>query len=120
MCDVMPMSRTCAIHNRRVADDVRCFHSHPPLPPIRDLDEGETVRGVVVCVHVFGLGVWLPDAAQFGHVNVTHMGVPETHTLDDYPGAGASLTARVLGYSGAQHQLRLQVIDRPLTSVQIG
>jgi hypothetical protein len=94
-----------------VSDEVRCFHSHPALPPARELDEGEPVSGVVVCVHVFGLGVWLPDSAQFGHVNVTHMGVPETQTLDDYPGVGMPLSARVLGYAGVQHQLRLQVAE---------
>jgi hypothetical protein len=108
------MSGTNAVNTiADVSSDVRCFHSHPPSPAGDDLAENETARGVVVCAHVFGLGIWLPDYARFGHVNVTHMGVPEARTLDDYPGIGEELTTRVLGYSGVQHQLRLQGVPPP-------
>ena len=69
------------------------------------------MRGVVVCAHVFGLGIWLPDHAEFGHINTPAMGVPVARTLDEYPGIGEELTARVLGYSGVQHQLRLHVVS---------
>jgi hypothetical protein len=77
---LLPMSGTNAVNTiADVSSDVRCFHSHPPSPAGDDLAENETARGVVVCVHVFGLGIWLPDYARFGHVNVTHMGARGAH-----------------------------------------
>lgn len=91
--------------------DVRCYHSHPPFPAPRELDVGTRVSAVVVCIHVFGVGVWLPDLARFGHVNASHMGVAQTQTLDDYPRIGEALPALVLGYAGARRQLRLQVVE---------
>lgn len=96
-----------------MSDEVRCYHSHPPASPRSDLAAGQVVRAVVVCVHVFGLGVWLPEHAEFGHVNTPQMGVAIARTLDDYPTVGTFLTASVLGYSGAQYQLRLQVVTPP-------
>jgi hypothetical protein len=96
-----------------VSNEVRCYHSHQPASPRSDLEAGQIVRAVVVCVHAYGLGVWLPEHAVFGHVNAPHMGVPHAHTLDDYPTVGAVLTTGVLGYSGVQHQLRLEVVILP-------
>jgi len=63
----------------------------------------------VVCVHVFGLGVYLPEANAFGHVNAPSMGVATTPGLDDYPAVGTELWLRVLGISGTG-QLRLSAL----------
>jgi hypothetical protein len=71
------------------------------------LPEEFSSLGVVVCVHVFGLGVYLPDQGAFGHVNVTAMGVEATRSLDDYPAVASRLEVQVLGYTG--DQLRLAV-----------
>lgn len=73
------------------------------------LMEGRVEQAVVVCVHVFGLGLYLPGVDAFGHVNVPVMGVEVTRTLDDYPAVGARLSVKVLGYTA--QQLRLAVAD---------
>jgi hypothetical protein len=92
-----------------VANEVRCFHSHPPDDESQ-LSEGGDLRGVVVCVHPFGLGVYLPAEHAFGHVDAPMMGRISTSGLDDYPSVGSVLAVRVLGYSGTS-QLRLTVTD---------
>ncbi len=99
-----------------MSNEVRCYHSHPPTSPSSDLEAGQAVRAVVVCIHVFGLGVWLPEQAVFGHVNVDLKWVPSPSALDDYPTVGTLLTANVLGYSGARHQLRLELVTPPQAS----
>lgn len=89
-------------------DDFRCFHSNPPtLGSTDELTSGTLVDGVVVCIHAFGLGIYLPRERSFGHVNVTAMGVEQTKGLEYYPTVGTALALRVLGYSGGQ--LRLAV-----------
>lgn len=90
-----------------MANEVRCFHSHPPDGGSRLSEETEQ-RGIVVCIHPFGLGVYLPDQDTFGHVDAPMMGLSTTSGLDDYPPVGSVLSLTVLGYSGAG-QLRLSV-----------
>lgn len=53
----------------RGMNKVRCFHSDPPERAAPDLPSRHEVLGVVVCVHVFGVGVYLPDDSAWGHVN---------------------------------------------------
>ena len=97
-----------------MSDQFRCFHSDPPRPePERPLTVDTLVDGVVVCVHVFGLGIYLPSEDAFGHVNVTVIGVERTRGLDDYPAVGERLGLRVLGYSRT-HQLRLAAKHAPV------
>jgi hypothetical protein len=92
-----------------MANEVWCFHSHPPETGPR-LDEGTRVRGVVVCVHRFGLGVHLDGGQTFGHVDAPFMGRPRVQALEDYPQVGTALDLEVLGYSGGRDQLRLRVL----------
>jgi ribosomal protein S1 len=92
-----------------MANEVWCFHSHPPETGAR-LDEGTRVKGVVVCVHPFGLGVHLDGGQAFGHVNAPAMGGPSVQGLEDYPQVGTALDLEVLGYSGGSDQLRLRVL----------
>lgn len=88
-----------------------CLHSHVGVFLAGRQPEGARVNGIVVCLHVFGLGVYLPEADAFGHVNVTEMGVESaTRFPDDYPQIGARLSMIVLGHSGQQLQLRLRVV----------
>ena len=61
-----------------------------------------------MCIHVYGLGVYLPEHGTFGHVNTTVMGVESMHSLDDYPSVGSRLSLRILGYSGTQLRLRVE------------
>ncbi len=90
-------------------DDGRCFHTHPPLLPAR-LAEGERVSGTVVCVHIFGLGLYLQGSDVFGHVDAPFMGVAGGPlTVDAYPQVGVLLDLVVVGYSGTG-QLRLRVV----------
>lgn len=100
---VNPLSSTLL----NVANEVRCFHSHPPKRETR-LSDGTEHRGVVVCLHPFGLGVFLPDQETFGHVDTPMMGRSATSGLDDYPPVGSVVLLTVLGYSGLE-QLRLSV-----------
>ena len=65
-------------------------------------------RGVVVCAHVYGVGVYLPDVGDFGHVNMPHLGIATLRDQDDYPVIGTVLPLTVFGRSG--DQLRLGVI----------
>ena len=67
------------------------------------------MRGVVVCLHPFGLGVHLAEEQTFGHVDAPMMGKPSARELEDYPAVGMALGLEVLGYSGTG-QLRLRVV----------
>lgn len=92
-----------------MANDVWCFHSHPPLNPAQRLEPGQTVVGRVVCVHPFGVGCILSTCEGFGHVNVTEFGRATSAGMADYPGIGETLVLEVLGYTGKSSQLRLRV-----------
>jgi hypothetical protein len=69
---------------------------------------GAVVRGVVACIHVFGLGIYLPEERCFGHVDVIHMGIERTSGLDDYPQVGGMYALVVLGHNRLG-QLRLRI-----------
>jgi hypothetical protein len=65
-------------------------------------------EGVVVCVHVYGLGVYLPRHEAFGHVDVPAMGLERTRGIDDYPRVGTCLSVRTLGYAAGQLRLAVE------------
>jgi hypothetical protein len=69
---------------------------------------GAAAEGVVVCVHVYGLGVHLPEHGTFGHVNVPAMGLERTRSLEDYPRVGTRLSVRILGYAAGQLRLAVE------------
>lgn len=82
------------------------MHSQPPSDSV-SLGTGERIPGVVMCVHPFGVGVFMPESAAFGHVNLSHLALPaEAHPVK-LPEVGAELELEVLGYSGTG-QLRLR------------
>lgn len=100
----------------RVSDPVPslggvCLHSRPPAPPERSLREGERVDGVVVCAHPFGLGVHLPAAQDFGHVDVPFIGVDGATSLglDDLPAIGTVLALESFGRNW-RGQLKLRAV----------
>ena len=84
-----------------------CMHTPPAAWRPARLAAGCVVRGVVVCVHPFGLGVYLPDVHDFGHVNVPEFLDGPTETLPEYPAVGEQHQFVVLGRSGVHDQLRL-------------
>lgn len=86
-------------------DGVSCFHSDPPVVGEALPDHLETV-GLVVCAHVFGAGVYLPDEGAWGHVNTPAL-TPGQDGNIVLPPIGSYLPLRVLGYSGTG-QLRLE------------
>ena len=74
--------------------------------------EGEQVRGVVVCHHAYGLGMYLPDRSEYGHVNITSIR-PAGQRLAgpaDSPPIGAEAQGTVLGYTGIHDQLRITLV----------
>jgi hypothetical protein len=94
-----------------VANEYRCFHSRTAEEQEEvELVPGISAEGVVVCQHVYGIGVYVPDLKVWGHVNVTEMGVEKVGTdFRDHPAIGARLTLRVLGRT-PDGQLRLAVV----------
>lgn len=85
-----------------------CLHNG--VAAVRDYEPGTRLEGVVVCVHVFGVGVYLPNVGDFGHVNVPELvGLSDRplRELSDYPGVGTRLDLTVIGRTGVQRQLRL-------------
>ena len=85
------------------------MHNQPPSTPESSVPERTVARGIVVCAHAYGVGVYLPDIGDFGHVNVPALGVAMLRDLDDYPAVGTVLSLTVFGRSGTD-QLRLGVI----------
>jgi hypothetical protein len=85
-------------------DEVSCFHSEPPGAGEILAEDLETV-GVVVCAHVFGVGVYLAEEDAWGHVNTPAL-TPGADGQIVLPAIGARLPLRVLGYTGTG-QLRL-------------
>lgn len=85
-------------------DGVSCFHSDPPAAGDALTENLETV-GMVVCAHVFGVGVYLAEQDAWGHVNTPALEPREDGKIV-IPSIGERLPLRVLGYSGTG-QLRL-------------
>jgi hypothetical protein len=84
-----------------------CLHDQPPRRgPTEHLIEGSTEDGVVLCVHVFGLSLYLPAVRAFGHMDAPFMGVDASLGFNAYSPVGSHLTVAVFGYSGTG-QLRL-------------
>ncbi len=84
------------------------MHSQPPARSVTFAPRAR-FRGVVTCVHPFGVGVFLPECAAFGHVNVPDLTLPADGSRMDLPEVGTELELEVLGYS-ASGQLRLRVV----------
>jgi hypothetical protein len=73
---------------------------------------GEAVRGVVVCHHHFGLGLYIADRDEYAHVNITHI-KPPGERIDgpaDFPPVGTEVPGVVLGYTGRDDQLRVSLV----------
>ena len=87
-----------------IVDGVNCFHSDPP-EVAATLDEDQQVVGMVVCSHVFGVGVYLAEHDAWCHVNTPAL-APDSDGKIVLPQIGERLPLRVLGYSGTG-QLRL-------------
>ncbi len=84
------------------------MHNQPPNLPESTSPAQTVTRGVVICVHEYGVGVYLPEARDFGHVDVPELGVVTARYPTDYPKIGAVLLLTVFGRSGLG-QLRLGV-----------
>jgi hypothetical protein len=78
---------------------------HAPIAEV-EIPAGSVVEVTVVCHHPFGLGVWVEEHDQFGHVNVPTILDGPIRDFEDYPRIGGRRRAVVLGYSGSS-QLRL-------------
>lgn len=87
------------------------MHNQPPRPPLSSVPEHSVTRGVV-CAHQFGVGVYLLDVGDFGHVNVPALGMSTPGGLDDFPPVGTLLSLTVFN-RGAYGQLRLGVTASP-------
>lgn len=73
--------------------------------------EGSVIEGVVVCTHPYGLGVYVPRLAAFGHVDVPFMGRSELRSRDDEPPVGSVLPLTVSrSERGLQIKLRVTAI----------
>ena len=73
------------------------------------LQAGAAVHGIVVCHHAFGMGVYLPDRDEYGHVDITAISSHRLRGPEDFPEIGSEVEATVAGYSGRYDQLRLLV-----------
>jgi hypothetical protein len=84
--------------------------------------EGDNVQGVVVCHHQYGLGVYLPDRDEYGHVNITSI-KPPGQRIDgpaDFPPIGSEVEGTVLGYTEIDSQLRITLVPRGAPSESDG
>ena len=93
--------------------DIHDAGSVPAVADERLLAEGLPVAGRVMCHHPFGLGVYVEARDQYGHVHVPYIREGTVRGAEDYPSIGAAVEASVLGYSGAQRQLRLSLRAAP-------
>jgi hypothetical protein len=73
---------------------VSCLHSDPPSAGETLAEDLETV-GMVVCAHVFGVGVYLAEEDAWGHVNTPAL-TPCKDGKVVIPSIGARLPLRVL------------------------
>jgi predicted RNA-binding protein with RPS1 domain len=99
---------TTRLHDRASWD----MHSHGAeiVKPEHDrLPIGATVTGIVVCHHAFGLGMFLADRDEYGHVNITEVKPGVVRSPEDFPATGSSVEGIVLGYTGIDGQLRISL-----------
>jgi hypothetical protein len=93
------------------------MHEHgAELTKPHRLAEGTPISGIVVCHHPYGLGVYLEDRDEYGHVNITAIGTGPLRGPQDFPPIGALVNGTVLGYSGQHAQLRIALHRRPSTA----
>jgi hypothetical protein len=67
---------------------------------------GTVVDCTVVCHHQFGMGVWVADHGQFGHVDNPSIRDGKIRDIEDFLPIGTRVRAVARGYSGLS-QLRL-------------
>jgi predicted RNA-binding protein with RPS1 domain len=99
---------TTPLHSRASWD----MHSHGAdiVKPEHDrLHAGISVTGAVVCHHAFGLGMFLADRDEYGHVNITEVKPGAVRGPEDFPAIGSSVEGIVLGYTGIHDQLRISL-----------
>jgi hypothetical protein len=81
-----------------------------PVRPSDDrLPAGTIVTGEVVCHHPFGLGIRLHNRDECGHVDVPCVSSDPVRGPEDFPPIGMVVGAWVVGYIGANAQLRLHL-----------
>jgi hypothetical protein len=102
-----PTGKVVDLHDRRYAPRA-----------VDEIAEGTLVDVTVVCHHPYGMGVWVEDFGQFGHVNVSVIRDEPTDGLDAYPPIGVRLRAVVIGYSGQQLRLTTRGSDLPGLTVR--
>jgi protocatechuate 3,4-dioxygenase beta subunit len=68
---------------------------------------GTAVTGTVVCHHHFGLGMYVADHDEYGHVNITAIGPGRFRGPEDFPTIGSHVSGKVLGYTGDQLRIAL-------------
>ena len=73
------------------------------------LSGGTEVCGIVVCHHHYGLGVYIADRDEYGHVNLPFVGPGRLRGPEDFPAIGTNVNATVFGYTGIDAQLRLWI-----------
>ena len=118
----MRQRRTCGRYARIVLGpphaqphwDMHAHGAELARPESEWIATGTPVSGAVVCHHHFGLGVWIPDHGQYGHVMITEIVPPGVRIRgpDDFPPIGSAVEAIVLGYTGRFSQLRLSIRRR--------
>jgi hypothetical protein len=82
------------------------MHNPGNVVPVQ-LQPGEVVCGEVVCHHLFGLGLYLPDHDTYGHVNITNVADAVVRGPDEFPPIGSKVWARSFGIRGDGRQLDL-------------
>lgn len=78
---------------------------HAPVADV-EIPFGTVVDCTVVCRHQFGMGVWVADHGQFGHVDIPSIRDGKIRGIEDFPPTGTRVRAVARGYSGSG-QLRL-------------
>ncbi len=78
---------------------------HAPVADV-EIPSGTVVDCTVMCHHPFGMGVWVADHGQFGHVDVPAIRDGKIRGVEDFPTIGTRVRAVARGYSGSR-QLRL-------------
>lgn len=73
---------------------------------------------MVVCHHVYGLGVRL-DEGDYAHVNIDEITDRPLAGPQDFPPVGSQVSGTVLGYSGMHQQLRLSLRRRARHDVAV-
>jgi hypothetical protein len=73
------------------------------------LQPGTRVGAIVVCHHPFGMGVYIEERAEYGHVDIPFIAPGRLRGPEDFPPIGSQVDATVSGYTAIDGQLRLYV-----------